>query len=165
MDQYDYQLEFSKEEMDNLPPDEKKEYYRMIIKRVLEDHPDGMTISDICMKTRFDYRTVAKHLDFLTAVREVYKKEFGLRTVIYYPNGQMINPFNDKTFKMGNSYFNFKEIENKQFGNFLYIQEKQKDMNNLYNVIGGIIIPIDCLDQFIQRLLDIKKDHKINLRR
>lgn len=149
--------ENSIKEIENLGPEEKKEYYRLVISEILKKNPNGITASQIVDLTGFDHRTVTKHLDFLTAVREAYKKEFGPRTVIYYPNHSLSEPSTKETYQIGDSYYTFSQIQN-DFGEFLYIQEKKKDSKNIFTTIGGIIISVDAIDDFISHLQNIKID-------
>lgn len=155
------EFKYTQEEIENLPPESKKEYYRMTINQILKKNSNGITVSQISSLTGFDTRTVAKHLEFLVAIREAYKKEFGPRTIVYFPNGRLAHPFSDKTYEIGGSYFTFKEIHN-DLGEFLYIQEKKKDyQNNTFTVAGGIIVPKNALDKFILNLKRIEEEVNI----
>lgn len=148
-------LNYTIEEIENLPPEDKKEYYRLIIQDVLRNNPDGLTVSKIQKITGFNKKTIRLHLDYLTAIREAYKKEFGPKSIVYYPNHNFSHPHGDRTYKIGDAYYTFKEITN-EYGEYLYIQEKTKDRHNMYTVLGGIIISKDGLEDFIRHLEDIK---------
>jgi len=149
------ELTYSIGEIENLPPEDKKEYYRLIIQDILRQHPDGLSASQIQKITGFNKKTVQQHLEYLTAIREAYKKEFGPRSIVYYPNHNFSHPHSDRTYKIGDNYYTFKEIKN-EYGEYLYIQEKSKDRHNMYTVLGGIIISKDGLDEFVRVLQDIK---------
>ena len=137
------------EEIENLPPEAKEEYYRLVVSQVVRANPGGVTVTDICGLTGFDRRTVGQHLSFLVAVREAYKEVIAPRTAKYYPNGKLVHGFDESTVKVGETFFTFRRLLN-QFGEFVYVQEKKRDSRNLRSrppretIRGRRIIP-PCL--------------------
>lgn len=142
------------EEIENLAPDAKEEYYRMVVSEVVRSNPGGVTVTDIRDLTGFDRKTVSHHLEFLVAVREAYKEVIPPRTAKYYPNGRLVHGFGESTARIGDSFFTFRRLTN-QFGEFIYVQEKKRDSRNLLAVAGGILVPADLVDDFVAHLKSV----------
>jgi len=145
-------LKYSIKDLEKLPSEEKKEYYRLLILDVVNKHPNGLSLSQIAEMTKADTRTVSKHLEYLTAIREIYKKEFGKRFTLYFPNVDISNPLFTKTFEIEGHYYTVKNVRN-DFGEFVYIQEKDKNpYTNVFSTKGGIIIPKDKMQIFLDNI-------------
>jgi hypothetical protein len=143
---------YSVEELGNLPPHKRPEYAKIIIQNVLEKNKQGMTPQDMAESTGLDERTVRKHLEFLSAVREAYKKDYSPRLTVYFPNGRLMHPIREVTTPIGDSHYSFKEVEN-TFGEFIYIQEKKRDpITSSMKLLGGIMIPKEAAGQFVSFL-------------
>lgn len=150
-------LIYKVEDLEKLSPEEKKEYIRRLILNVIQSCPEGITTTQIAKAIGIDIKTVHKHLEYLVAVREVYKKEFGKRIVLYFPNQNLTSPFQMKTYKIGGHYYTFRIIKN-DFGEFIYIQERERNpYTNTYSALGGILIPKSHLDEFIEHLKKLKE--------
>lgn len=135
-----------------LSPEKRSDIIRITIKRILNEHPEGVTCPDLSEITGLSIKTVRKHLDFLTAVREAYKKEYGARLAVYFPNGKLIHPYSDTIRKIGESIFSFQRIEN-TWGKFIYVQERKKDpYTNKTKTVGGIMIHKESIEKFIEAL-------------
>lgn len=156
------ELDFNitKEEFKKLPPMERKRFTQSIILQILKRNPNGITVKLIEAMTFFDARTIAKHLEYLVAIREAYKNDMG-KTAIYFPNGRISHPISIEDIKIGDKYYSFSFIKN-PFGEFLYIQEKNKDIYNVFTVEGGLIIQKEYIDEFRKILEDISKKVEIN---
>lgn len=139
------------QEIEHLPPDAKEEYYRLVIGQIVRANPGGVTVTDICNFTDFDRKTVGQHLDFLVAVREAYKEVTPPRTAKYYPNGKLVHAFGESSVALGNAVFSLRRLVN-QFGEFVYVQEKKRDRRNLLTVAGGILVPVDGIEEFVSYL-------------
>jgi len=145
-------IRYSLDDLRKLPPEQRKEYYKLLILDALRANPEGITLSQLANLTKIDIRTVAKHLEYLVAVREVYKKEFGKRLALYFPNIDISNPLMTKKYEIDGHFYTFKFIKN-DFGEFVYIQEKERDpYTNTFSIQGGIIIPKSKIKDFIRYL-------------
>lgn len=143
---------FDTKSIEQLSPEKRSDMIRIAIKRILNNHPEGLTASDLAEMTGLSAKTVKKHLDFLTAVRETYKKEYGTRLAVFFPNGRLIHPYSDTIRQIGDSLFSFQRIEN-TWGEFFYIQEKKKDpYTNKTKTVGGVMIERDSVEKFIAEL-------------
>ena len=96
-----------------MSPEDRKRFARSIILKVIKDNPEGISIPQVSDITGIDRRTVSKHLDYLTAIRELYKRQFSQRNRLYYPNGKVAHPTLIKDIKIGDKYYNFQIIENR----------------------------------------------------
>ena len=120
------QIRFSKDELKKMSPEDRKIFARSIILKVVRDNPQGISLPQVSDIAGIDRRTASKHLDYLTAIRELYKRQLSQRNIIYYPNGKVAHPSLTRDIKLGDKYYNFQLIEN-PFGKFVYIQEKTRD--------------------------------------
>lgn len=141
------------ENFKRLSPQDRKELIRNVLLKIVKQNSNGITVPQIEKLTNFDARTISKHLEYLTAIREVYKLEMGAKTIIYYPNGKIMHSAN-KDYNIGDKFFAFSLISN-VFGDFVYIQEKGLDMYNTLIVKGGLIIQKEHLGEFIERLSEV----------
>lgn len=148
---------YTNDEIKRLPPSELKEFCRSIIAEILENNPNGLSATKVAEISGFDPKTVRKHLEYLVAIRESYKMEYGDRTTVYFPNGTLAHAMSHKVYRIGDKYYTFKLIKN-SFGEFLFIQEKKKDEYNRYRTLGGLVVQKESLGQFIKRLKIISED-------
>ena len=143
---------FNIESIKQLSPEKRSDMIRIAIKRILKEHPEGVTSPDLSEITGLSIKTIRKHLEFLTAVREAYKKEYGARLTVFFPNGRLIHPYSDAVRKIGDSIFSFQRIDN-TWGNFIYVQERKKDLHtNKTKTVGGILIERNSIEKFIEAL-------------
>jgi hypothetical protein len=151
------QISFSKDELKKMSPEDRKRFARSIILKVVKDNPQGISVPQISDVAGIDRRTASKHLEYLTAIRELYQRQFSQRNILYYPNGKVAHPTLIKDIKIGEKYYNFQLIEN-PFGKFVYIQEKTRDEYNLFTIVGGLMLNANQLDELILHLKNIKKE-------
>jgi predicted transcriptional regulator len=136
------------EEIKALRPEEREDYVRAVILEILRKNENGVTISEVMNVTKFNRVTVTKHLEYLVATREAYKKERGIGT-IYFKNGKLVHETDKLSISCDNRIYQFFRLENPD-GVFIYIQEQEKDEFRAINVKGGIMIPI----MYFQRFMD-----------
>ena len=150
-------IEFSKEDLKKMSPEDRKRFARSIVLKVVKDNPEGISLPQVSDITGMDRRTASRHLDYLTAIRELYKRQFSQRNIIYYPNGKIAHPTLTRDIKIADKYYNFQLIEN-PFGKFVYIQEKTRDEYNLFTTVGGLMLNANGLDELILHLKNIKNE-------
>ena len=150
-------IEFSKEDLKKMSPEDRKRFARSIVLKVVKDNPEGISLPQVSDITGIDRRTASRHLDYLTAIRELYKRQFSQRNIIYYPNGKIAHPTLIRDIKIVDKYYNFQLIEN-PFGKFVYIQEKTRDEYNLFTTVGGLMLNANGLDELILHLKNIKNE-------
>lgn len=143
---------FDNESIEQLSPEKRGDMIRIVIKRLLAQHPEGLTAQDLAEASGLSVKTVRKHLSFLTAVREVYQKRYRTRLTIFFPNGKLVHPYSDSITEIGDSMYSFQRVVN-TFGRFLYIQERKRDLyTNRTKTVGGIMIEEEGLVKFIEKL-------------
>ena len=154
----------SSEELENLSPEYKREYYRGTIYDILKKSEQGITATQMKKITRFSHNTVKNHLEHLVSTREAYKREYGDRSIIYFPNGRLCHHDKIIRYKIGGGYYSFKIIKN-SMGEFLYLQEQSKDVDGGYTTKGGIVIEKENIPDLIRRLsklfLEISNEDEI----
>lgn len=140
-------------ELKYLPPSEKKKLIRSVILKILRKAAqEGVTASEVALITGLDQRTVSRHLEYLVAIREAYSIEKG-NSKIYFPNGRVMHPSLNREFSLSTRsderYYSLSFLEN-QYGKFIYIQEKSKDVFNRFSISGGILVNLECVNEFLE---------------
>lgn len=136
----------SSEEIKALNPKEREERVRALIRNILALNENGIMVSEVADATKLNRITVTKHLEYLVAIREAYKKDRGTGAV-YYKNGRLIHPTDRLSKKIGNKIYDFIKLENAE-GQFAFIQEKEQDELRLVTVKGGIMISYEDFSEF-----------------
>jgi hypothetical protein len=135
----------------SLGPEGRLNVTRVLIKKFIEENPDGTTAKSIAGRLGLSYLTVSHHLDHLVATRELYVHAIGPRTRIYYPNGRLSHPYARSNFSLKDQMFKVQLIDNPR-GKFVYIQELQNSGIQGKTIAGGIIIRLDGLPDFVSEL-------------
>lgn len=133
-----------------LKPDERENYVRTLIKNILSMNENGAMASEIVEATGLNRITVTKHLEYLVAIREAYKKDRGTGAV-YYINGKLMHPTDRFSLPIENKIYDFIRLENAE-GQFVFIQEKEQDEVKLTTVRGGIAIRCKDFMRFMEAL-------------
>lgn len=141
-----------------MPAIEKDTYLDKVIKKILDLNPNGITVPLIAKSLGMNVATIWRHLEKLTSTREAYKLNFG-KTIIYYPNGKMIHHFKQEDILIGEKTYSFFYILN-NFGKFLYLQEKRQDRLGTFEVVGGLLIPSEKIEDFISALMESNQEIK-----
>jgi len=139
------------EDFERMNPQDKKRNIQAILLELLRKNPNGITTAQLEGLTSFDRRTISKHMEYLTAIREAYRIEMGANLIVYYPNGKLMHPSANEDYKIGDKYYRFSFIEN-PLGKFLYIQEKTKDEYNTFVVKGGLVVQMQNVPEFLEEL-------------
>lgn len=157
---------YTGEEVNSLPPAERRRYFKQFLLDVMRLNPDGFTAAALVRALNqrglnYSKRTLEKHLDYLVLIREAYSKKHGPSTV-FYLNGRLLWDKRDKqknALNLGMKTYNFYELENPR-GKFIIIQEKEKDGFNIETVTGGIVVPKDAFSEFLSHLGSFDEDMK-----
>jgi predicted DNA-binding protein YlxM (UPF0122 family) len=140
-----------REEIKSLRPKDRDAYISKLILDILElNISKGITIPEIAEKTKLNRITIAKHLNKLVAMREAYAVSRGKLT-IYYKNGRIVHQTNMKDTYLEDRIYSFYRLSNED-GNFIYIQEKERDKFNRIVVKGGILIRDQDFLKFLSEL-------------
>lgn len=150
-------FQINPDEIKRLPPMDRKRYIQKMILNVLKNNPNGVTVPFLMRNISLNRRTIREHLEYLVAIREAYKRDMG--TAVYYPNGRVLHSAPREEVKIGDKYYSFEFIQN-PFGEFLYVQEKEKDDYNISVVKGGLIIKKEDIDDFILKMKKIEEKIK-----
>jgi len=147
---------FEKEEIEKINPESRRDHYRMLLRKILDQNPKGVSIPQIVELTGLDKKTVRAHLEFLVAVRDAYKWEYGPRSIVYFPNGRLAHPIIDAPVEIAGRFYTFRVMEG-DFGMLIHIQEKLCE-GNVLTTAGGIVIHKDGLSKFIEELSRIREE-------
>lgn len=142
-----------RDEILKFAPSKKSETIVNAIIQALNNHPDGLTVSQICKELQMSRPTVAKHLEKLVALREarrIIKEISEVRVAFYYPVGIVKE---EKQFdkQRGKTSYTFSVVEN-ETGKYFYVKELERDTLKGEVVKGAITISEANLQPFIQQL-------------
>lgn len=152
---------FDEESIDQLSPEQKMDVIQIVIKNILNGHPEGLTVNAISEISGITSRTIKKHLDILSATRQIYLKKYSQRLQVYFPPLNKESSSLSSKFTIGESTFILESVNN-SFGEFIYIQERKKDsFGNSVKTVGGIMVPMEGVPKFIEQLsemIDLQKN-------
>ncbi len=134
-----------------LGPETRLGVARGMIKRFVELNPDGVTANAVANQLGLSHLIAKRHLDYLVATRQIYAHEAGPRTEVYFPNARLSHPYARTIFRMGDQVFRVHLIENPR-GRFAYVQEMRSSPSVGEQVVGGIIVRLENLPEFISKL-------------
>lgn len=125
-----------------LSPRRRENYSSKTTKAILEENPDGLTVSQVSEKTHITRNTTAKHLEMLVAKREARKefrkepREMGdIKTAVYFPIGAIGK---GKLIHCENGTYRFARLEN-ETGKYVYVKEIAfDDMRN--ELVKGVLM-------------------------
>lgn len=148
------------EDIQSIPIIERGKYIEAyILSLIVVNKGRGLTFSEIENFTGFTKVTLAKYLELLFSKGEIYKVKRG-RLSIYYPNGRVVHPLEERDMIFDNKKYRISLIENVE-GKHVYIQEKDIDENGFEDIIRGIMLPYEHLDKIIDKLAQIKNNDDI----
>lgn len=98
--------------------------------------------------------TVLKFLERLIAKRQIFKVHRD-KLIIYYPNHRPLHPLLNKRVRLNSKDYNLQLIDNPE-GLLLFIQEINRDILGIEEILGGIMIPFTSINKIINILEEIK---------
>ena len=140
------------ERLNGISPEKRKRYYKELLLSILEKNPNGVALAQLKkVLSCYDERTIAKHLEYLVAVREIYKERLG-SFYFYYPNHKILHQKNKaEDIEIGDRLYSFFLLKNNGYEE-VYIQEKKKDNLQRTTVTGGLLVPMDDSEKFMINL-------------
>ena len=159
----------SPEEMNALSPEMRTAFAEESIRRAVkiygETH-EGLTVDEIAKLTKLSSRTVQRHLDNLCKLREIYSITKGKRMTLYFPNGKPLWSVGSLRFEWPPSIFEVKLAKGPNNKLFLHILEKRYSILEGEKPEGGILLPLEGLNDFIKGLkkmtdeIEVKENDK-----
>lgn len=113
---------------------------------------EGLTIDEIMKITGLARKTVDKHLNTLSKLREIYSVKKGKRMTLYFPNGKPLWGVGTQRFEWGPSIFEVTLARGPNKKLFFHILEKRYSILDGERPEGGILLPKEGLDDFIKGL-------------
>lgn len=142
-----------------MKPEERELFTERTLKSILEKSKFGISISDIEKLKEFNLsrKTISKYFEKFVALNEAYSKKIGT-VVLYYPNHKSPHFTKEKEKKIGNKKYRLTVVEN-PLGEFVYVQEIEEDSLYGDKVSGGILIPKNSMNEFLDFIKkEVKKD-------
>jgi biotin operon repressor len=139
-----------------MPALEKDSYLDKTLKKILDLNSNGITAPVIARALGVNASTIWRHLEKLTSTREGYKISYG-KTTVYYPNGKMIHHFKKEDLILRDKAYSFFYVVN-NFGKFMYLQEKKQDRLGASEVVGGLLIPVNKIGEFVNAIIESSKE-------
>lgn len=146
-------FDISDEDYKSLSPDEKERYVFQTLKQIIDQNPDGVTKSEIQEITSFGRKTIDKHLEKYVALNEGYVRRMG-GTDVYYPNGRLLHSSINEVREIDGKTFKAQHLES-MTGESIYIQEIEPDEFDEEVVKGGMLIPKDVFQDFVDWLANL----------
>jgi len=150
MSEIETPVSLSKKEYLELPPHERGQYLRQIIKETLERNEQGVSVSDLEENLPFDRRAIQKHLEVLTHTNVAYTSKVG-PTRLYHPNERAVHTGFEEEFQLSGREYGVYAIDNR-LGEFILIQETKNG-----DVEGGILIPKSGFSEFVDMLAEVRE--------
>lgn len=140
-----------KDSFKSLAAKHKEEYFKNLLKKILELNPEGITISQIKDATGMNYSSIWHHLEVLCCTGQGHKISRG-NLDIYFHQGKTTH-LND--YDAGKARFTLSTLENNE-GNFVCIHESRENRLGNRTICRGIIMPVELIDGFIKEISKIK---------
>lgn len=146
---------------ESLSSSDKKIVTRNQIRRVVRRHgKDGLTVQEVAEVTDLSESTVRKHLETLCKLREVYKQKKNQKLHLYYPNGKPLHSVGSKRIEDPNTdtILEVKVAQGRDDKLLFHILEKRYSLLDGEKTEGGIIFPIDQLDDLTDKLRELEQE-------
>ena len=136
-------------------PQQRERYSEMKIKEMITKNTGkGVTISQIEKNTYFHRNTISKHVKSLINKGEIYQYPAEAPNGLLFSNGNLLDPIFRENLGIDNKLFSIYVIKN-QLGKFCYIQEKKENIYGQMETKGGLVVPVDQIVNFSDRLKEI----------
>ena len=122
---------------------------------------NGLTVDEIAKLTGYSHKTVTKHLNTLTKLREVYSITKGKRMTLYFPNGKPLWAVGKQRFQWGSNILEVTLAKGPEKKLFFHILEKRYTILEGEKAEGGILVPFEGIDDFIKGLKKLKENVKV----
>lgn len=148
--------EWVNDSLKNISLDDRSILIQEAIRRAVRKYgEDGLTADEITKITGFSRATVEKHLKTLCGLREIYSVKKGKRLILYYPNGKPLWGIGTKKFEWGNTILEVTVAKGPKDKLFFHILEKRYSILEGERAEGGILLPIEGLNDFIEGLREL----------
>jgi len=112
----------------------------------------GLSVSEIVRVTQYPKNTLLKHIELLFCKRKIHKitrGKFGL----YYPNNIIQKThLRDIMYGRNNVQRYGVDVVHNIYGKYIRIQEREIDENGFPEDIGGVMIPVEKVNELINLL-------------
>ena len=152
----------TKEEIKAMRPKDRELYIEKVLLDLVRANSDGLTASDLQVRTKFYQRTIRDHLDLLVARGEVIARTLGKSGMsIYYPRGEPVGKPTEirSRTELGKSYLVFRIASNG--GSKFYVQERVVDSFGGIDIKGGIYINEPDVLDFVKALHTIASKQSV----
>ncbi len=143
---------FGPEAIRHLPPYRQPHYVRMAIKWALRGAKTPLSASQIADKTGLDPRTIRDELDNLVSRREVERIRHGRSLSTYRLIGTPVGLFSKHLMRLRRRIYTVEQSQSPDGDHFLIVQEREELRKGSYEPVGGIIIGLEDIDEFLTQL-------------
>jgi predicted DNA-binding protein YlxM (UPF0122 family) len=156
----DVDLDFDSENWRHLSPEIREALTREKVRRAIRDYgKDGISIDEISALTNLNRIAIKKHLDKLSALREVYSQRKNYKITLYYHNGIPLHHLGKRRLDCKDTIIESTIAQGKNDTIFFHILEKRYSILEGESPEGAIMIPIEQLDRFIEHLRELKENY------
>lgn len=145
-----------------LDPESKQIFIRDEIRHMIKKYGlSGLSVDELVELTNHDQKTIKNHLDSLIGLREVYSQKKNKKLVLYYPNGKPLHGVSKKILDMGNTYFEISLAIGPKEKQFFHVLEKRVSLLDVDKAEGAILIPLEKLNEFKEKLDELYADMEV----
>lgn len=144
----------SPSEYQKLSPADKETYIKEILRQTLQKNSQGVTITQLNQELPFERRIMEKHLEIMKYTNELYTVKLG-SNILYIPNHKAMHEASSHFAKFGHHEYQVYTLRNR-LGNFAIIQ--QRKISNTQEITGGLQVPLEDFERFIDYLKRITTD-------
>jgi len=150
--------QLSQEEYSQLSKENKIRYNENYMLVLLEKNKErGLTLKEASkIIPHLSKPTILKFFERLIAKRQIFKVHRD-KLIIYYPNNRPLHPLLNKRISLSDKEYNMQLINNPE-GLSLFIQEINKDILGISEVVGGIMVPFSSISKMVNVLEGIKEN-------
>jgi len=128
------------------------------VRRALFEHGrNGLTPPEVAGLVRLSEPTVRKHLERLCSIREAYvvMRQANLR--LYYPNGEPLHGMGRARIEEGPYIIETVLARGPEERLFIHITEKRFSVLEGERTEGGVLVPLDSVNELIEEMRKLKE--------
>ncbi len=127
----------------------------LILQQIRLRGEEGLTAGEIAELTNVPRETVYRHLQNLTALREIYSVKKSRRLNLYFPNGRPLHRVGKRRIEDGDAILEVVMAQGSKGRLFLQVTEKRFSLLEGESIQGGIVVPTEMLPALIETLQEL----------
>lgn len=147
------------EDLNEVSSEARKIISRDRIRKAVREagYEQGVTHREVADLTGLSKKTVEKHLDALSKMREVYRRKRS-GTWFYYPNGKPLHSFGTERVESGEVILDIQLAEGPRGDHFVHVTEKRFTLKDGESAEGAVMFPLDAVDELVAALRQCQEE-------